>query len=423
MDRQGKYLVDRLALATSPGMFAERVLNALDQKIPRRLHALVVDNPKLGAAALREFPLLPDWGEEADFITATFRSHERLSGAAATLSAVLSALPKADVFYFGGHGASGNEHGGVLLAPEAGTDSALLDATQLEPVVKHCRLAILSACSTAKGERTGGFNPNSLIQALWRAGVPNVLATRWEVESRVTAEVVPLLLQGILSGESPACALQAAIRQIRRPGIRTSIRLGGFISSAYLRHSERKELNMAKIKGSYTPKLNVVFHGLWAYEIRNDGIYAHTSKQQDHVVRAGKWVPEFELKENLLRAEGDQRFKPIRFDDTTNAIFKGKELSDPAGIYCTVMLPPPLENFSLRPISFATTPYLGRSAGLINSKKIAIVQVFTYEVDGAVRLTESDGNATQRNLSFDLPQPITNLYFYAQPRGRSTGSL
>jgi hypothetical protein len=176
---------------------------------------------------------------------------------------------------------------------------------------------------------------------------------------------------------------------------------------------------MDKVKGAYTPKLNVVFHGLWAYEIRDNGIYAHTSKQQDHVVRAGKWVPEFDLKENMrYELKGIKKdSKPIRFDDTTNAIFKGKKLSDPAGIYCTVMLPPPLENFSLRPISFATTPYLGRSAGLINSKKIAIVQVFTYEVDGAVELTESDGNATQRNLSFDLPQPITNLYFYAQPPG------
>jgi CHAT domain-containing protein len=176
----------------------------------------VVDNPKLGTPALGEFPLLPEWGQEADFVMTTFPSHERLSGDAATLPAVISALPNAEVFYFGGHGVSESENGGILLAPESGAGSAILDASRLEPAIKRCRLAILSACSTARGERAGAFNPDSLIQAFWRAGVPNVLATRWEVESRVTAELIPLLLRGLLFGESPAVALRTATRQIRQ---------------------------------------------------------------------------------------------------------------------------------------------------------------------------------------------------------------
>src|SRR5262249_11520035 len=124
--------------------------------------------------------------------------------------------PRAGLFYFGGHGAANSDRGGLLLAPESGAGGAILDGAQLEPALRECRLAILSACSTATGERLGPFNPDSLIQAFWRAGVPTVVATRWEVEDRATAAIISLLVRGLFSGQPAPAALREAVRQVRR---------------------------------------------------------------------------------------------------------------------------------------------------------------------------------------------------------------
>ena len=212
----GAYLIDRFTLATSPGAFAEKALSALDEPVGRELHAVIVDNPRLGADLIGLYPPLPQSSREADLLAAVFPRHTRLSGAAATLNAVLAEIPRAGVFYFGGHGASQPDRGGLLLAPESGTGGAILDGERLEPALRACRLAILSACSTAAGERLGPFNPDSLVQALWRAGVPNVLATRWEVEDRVTAAVVSSFVTNLFMGQSASVALRAAVRGVRR---------------------------------------------------------------------------------------------------------------------------------------------------------------------------------------------------------------
>lgn len=117
-------------------------------------------------------------------------------------------------------GASYNDSGAFPLAPQSGSGAMLLNGTHLESAIQRCRLAILSACSTAAGERLGPFNPASLIQALWRAGVPTVIATRWEVEERATAVLVASLLQGLAAGVPAPFALRNAIRDVRRmPGL------------------------------------------------------------------------------------------------------------------------------------------------------------------------------------------------------------
>lgn len=218
-DGRGVYLTDKFAIATSPGAWAERALRSRSQPVTTATHALVVENPRLGAGVIRFYPPLPNARREADLVRAAFASHTSLAGSAAALDAVLRELPRAGVFYFGGHGDSHGGNGGLLLAPRAaasGGDVELLDGTSLEPALGRCRLAILSACSTAAGERMGPFNPASLIQALWRSGVPAVVATRWEVDERATAALLESLMRHLLSGAAPPVALRAAMSEVRR---------------------------------------------------------------------------------------------------------------------------------------------------------------------------------------------------------------
>jgi CHAT domain-containing protein len=62
----------------------------------------------------------------------------------------------------------------------------------------------------------GPFRPDSLVQSLWRAGVPTVVATRWEVEERASVAVMRPLLEGLLEGKPAAVALRGAVAALRR---------------------------------------------------------------------------------------------------------------------------------------------------------------------------------------------------------------
>src|SRR2546425_7826195 len=82
--------------------------------------------------------------------------------------------------------------------------------------LKHCRLAVFSACSTGTGERGGLVDPNSLVRAFLLARVPHVVASRWNVDSTATAAFMRSFYGTLLTPITTAGALQAAANQIRR---------------------------------------------------------------------------------------------------------------------------------------------------------------------------------------------------------------
>jgi hypothetical protein len=186
---------------------------------------------------------------------------------------------------------------------------------------------------------------------------------------------------------------------------------------------------MPETNDSKPKKLNVIFHGLWAYEVRKDGIYAHTCKEPEHVVMAGQWKPDHGLEDGVkYKLTGVKRgSSPIidNFKLCKNAIFRSKTLN-PTNLYCTVVLPPPSAISSLRTIAFKTNPYWGQNAKDIESRKISIVQVFIYDLKQQVpiklegkwfsRLPKRTDSPKSICLKYDhLQQGFMNLYFYAQP--------
>ena len=98
---------------------------------------------------------------------------------------------------------------------EARTDTPLLlDADALRPVkLSNMQLAVLSACSTASGSGgSGGFN--SVTEALLRAGVPHVVASRWAVDSIEARAFVEDFYRNALSGQSVSDAIRLTSRKM-----------------------------------------------------------------------------------------------------------------------------------------------------------------------------------------------------------------
>jgi CHAT domain-containing protein len=83
-----------------------------------------------------------------------------------------------------------------------------MDATVVRQLhLQSLQLAVLSACSTASGSSaSNGFD--SVTDALLRAGVPHVVASRWAVDSTETQGFVQDFYRNALSGQPVSDAIR-----------------------------------------------------------------------------------------------------------------------------------------------------------------------------------------------------------------------
>ena len=90
----------------------------------------------------------------------------------------------------------------------------LMDATVVRQLrLQGLQLAVLSACSTASGSGgSSGFN--SVTDALLRAGVPHVVASRWAVDSAETRGFVQDFYHNALSGQTVSDAIRLTSRKM-----------------------------------------------------------------------------------------------------------------------------------------------------------------------------------------------------------------
>ncbi|HEU4389432.1 MAG TPA: CHAT domain-containing protein, partial [Blastocatellia bacterium] len=215
---EGRYLGNDYSLMVSSGYSAPGRPTNCD--VNSQVVAFI--NPTIKGDSARRFPLLPDSLNEADAIRAVFPAATLFVGQRATTAALAGAVSGAEVVHFAGHGYASSENGGLLFAPPA-QQSEDYDLVQSADLMRldwsRCRLAVLSACATAAGETNGPHNPESLVRALARAGVPRVVASLWSVDSAATAGLMKAFYEALSSGEPPSRALRRSQEWVRRqPG-------------------------------------------------------------------------------------------------------------------------------------------------------------------------------------------------------------
>lgn len=213
-DSSGHYLIERAPIVHSLGQDAD-ALRHDEVPITNDLPALVVGS----TASLQAEGLvpLPDVAAEADAVAENFHSPRVLKGRGATLRAVKQNLPAAAIFHFAGHSLVIPDKGGLLL--ESGSEHqergvSLLDADSVRQLnLQNLQVAVLSACSTGSG--TGGSRGfRSVTEALLRAGVPHVVASRWAVDSVETRGLVEDFYHNVLSGQPVSEALRQTSRKM-----------------------------------------------------------------------------------------------------------------------------------------------------------------------------------------------------------------
>jgi CHAT domain-containing protein len=165
-------------------------------------------------------PPLPEALTEARAVGAFLHSPNLLLGEKATASRVSAALSTATVFHFAGHAIQTESGTELLLAASSRDDaSPWLDGQLLhQHPPRFCRLAVLSACATGTREPSWNHPMQDLVETMGALGVPEIVATRWQIDSEAAVPFMDAFYRALAKGESVPAALTAARRlQSRQP--------------------------------------------------------------------------------------------------------------------------------------------------------------------------------------------------------------
>lgn len=149
--------------------------------------------------------LLPFIDVEARTVAASLQSEPLLHGQA-TVSALAEAGPRR-VVHIAAHGEFrlDNPHFSTLLLADGPLTAADAAALRLDSA-----LVALSGCETGLSRVTRGEELMGMVSAFLQAGSASVLASRWRVDDRTTADLMERFYHGLLAGEGKAEALRHA---------------------------------------------------------------------------------------------------------------------------------------------------------------------------------------------------------------------
>jgi CHAT domain-containing protein len=213
LDPDGHYLIERAPMVHSLGQSTDASLHK-SLPISKQMPALVVGST--ASSQSNALVPLPDVLAETDAVAADFDFPNVLQGSQATLSAVRRELPAAAVFHFTGHALARNTGSGLVLLGEDSDRRApvLLGADKLRRLdLRNLQLAVLSTCNPESG-KDGARGFNSIAEALQRNGVPNIVASRWAVDSAQTRQFIQTFYRHALSGHPVSEAVRQASRNM-----------------------------------------------------------------------------------------------------------------------------------------------------------------------------------------------------------------
>jgi CHAT domain-containing protein len=205
LDREGAYLGDRYAISFSPGLDYLAV-SPQWQVITKESHIVIAGDPETTGVAP-----LDDAEEEAKRIARLFRYNKLLLKGDAGYARIANEMADAEIFHFSGHATALPDGVGLVLG------DSIMDVKRISiSNFSHVKLAVLSACNSANGSADVFDDRDSLARLLVGAGIVEVVASRWRVNSSATASLMEEFYAQLLSGKGASSALREASHKLRR---------------------------------------------------------------------------------------------------------------------------------------------------------------------------------------------------------------
>jgi tetratricopeptide (TPR) repeat protein len=163
-------------------------------------------------------PLLPEAVEEARVVAGNSSYPHLLLADQATEGRVVPHLGSAPMIHFAGHAVQYEGATRLLLAPSGlAADRPYLDSELFrQDPPRAARLVVFSACSTGKREEGWDHGMGDIVDTLASLGVPEVVATRWQIDSASAVPLMDVFYRGLSNGLSVPSALTAARQSLVR---------------------------------------------------------------------------------------------------------------------------------------------------------------------------------------------------------------
>jgi len=203
--RTGVHLIEDYTLFYAPSLSVLREVTKQRSPATRLKTLLAFGNPQLSGgevATLRgdpdmKFGPLPEAEQEVKTLARLYGAAKSqiFIGAEAREAVVKTQAPKYEVLHFATHGLLDNRNPMFSFLTLAHTaedpnEDGLLEAREIINMDLHAKLAVLSACQTARGWVGAGEGVIGMSWALFVAGVPTTVASQWKVDSASTTSLM-----------------------------------------------------------------------------------------------------------------------------------------------------------------------------------------------------------------------------------------
>jgi len=200
----GRYFAEAFSVVYSPGIWMEKEL-----RMPARFQGedpvLVLD-----ASHAPDAGYLPGLDAQRSTITALFPRTRVIDSTRTSWNQTRSLIATSTLFHYMGHGRPDGS-GTSLDYDSAGP----LRAKDFSTAMLHnAELAVLAACSGAVGRESGLADSNNLVRTFLAAGVPAVIASRWNVDSASTSQLMIGFYQNLKKDQTVGQAVYNARIQV-----------------------------------------------------------------------------------------------------------------------------------------------------------------------------------------------------------------
>jgi len=248
-----RYVIETSAVSYSPSLTVLREMKAQRNKHwvnEAGLTLLALGNPAIGqdtreraALSLRGAKLvpLPEAEQEVKALGPLYgAAHSKIYiGPEAREDRVKTEAGQANVLHFATHGILNDAapmYSHLVLARGNKNEDGLLEAWELMRLDLKARLAVLSACETARGRFGAGEGVIGLSWAMFVAGVPTTLVSQWKVESTSTRDLMINFHRQLKAPSAAAGATvmaeawrQAALKLMKNPATSHPFYWAGFV--------------------------------------------------------------------------------------------------------------------------------------------------------------------------------------------------
>ena len=223
----GIYFIEKYSLLYAPSLAVLKEMYLRDEghqaaAVPRAAESstcalLALGNPKLPVnvsqsgkplRGSRGLQVLPEAEIEVKSIARLYGPASKVYvGASAREALAKSEMPRCDVLHFATHGLldDGNPmYSRIVLSRDEATrdEDGLLEAREIMDLDLTARIAVLSACETARGGISPGEGVIGMSWSFFVAGCPTTVVSQWRVNSASTSQLMIEFHRNLLSGSS-----------------------------------------------------------------------------------------------------------------------------------------------------------------------------------------------------------------------------